>query len=73
MKIRPLDDRVVVEVHDYGKGFDYDECVVVDPKDYVKQGRKRGLGLYIIRNFVDDMTYERNAKTGNCLRLAKCL
>jgi serine/threonine-protein kinase RsbW len=66
-------DRIVVEIHDFGKGFDLEHAPTVTPEDYLSEGRCRGLGLYIIRNFVDDLSYERNTPSGNRLRLVKRL
>jgi serine/threonine-protein kinase RsbW len=66
-------DRVEVEIHDFGRGFDLEGTPSVSPDQYMKDERSRGLGLYIIRNFVDDVTYERNTPAGNRLRLIKRL
>ncbi|MCS6770644.1 MAG: ATP-binding protein [Kiritimatiellae bacterium] len=64
-------DRVIVEIYDRGKGFDFDNQPSIDPETYVLEGRQRGLGMYIIRKFVDDAIYERGTPAGNCLRLTK--
>lgn len=64
-------DRIVVEIFDRGKGFDFDNQRSIDPDEYIKDGRQRGLGMYIIRKFVDDVSYERATTAGNCLRLTK--
>lgn len=63
--------RVVVEIHDFGRGFDYAKASVVEPEEYIQNSRARGLGLYIIRNFVDELSYDRNTAEGNRLRLVK--
>ncbi len=64
-------DRVVVELRDHGKGFDFEEKQPVDPKQFVQGENPRGLGLYIIHRFVDEVTYERGTPGGHCLRLTK--
>jgi serine/threonine-protein kinase RsbW len=64
-------DRIVVEIFDRGVGFDFDNQRSIDPVEYVQEERQRGLGMYIIRKFVDDATYERGTSAGNCLRLTK--
>jgi serine/threonine-protein kinase RsbW len=66
-------DRIVVEIHDRGTGFDFDATPGVAPADYLDERRRRGLGLYIIRCFVDDVSYQRGTPQGNCLRLTKLL
>ena len=62
---------VVVKLYDFGKGFDFEGHEVVSPQAYLDGQRDRGLGMYIIRRFVDDLTYERGTPSGNCLTLIK--
>lgn len=66
-------DRVVVEILDRGKAFDFDQQEVVEPTEYLEGERERGLGMYIIKRFVDKAEYEPNTEAGNCLRLTKML
>lgn len=64
-------DCVVVEIFDHGKGFDFDAHKEIDPETYLDEGNERGLGMYIIRRFVDEVSYERATPSGNRLRLVK--
>ncbi len=64
-------ERVVVEIFDHGKGFDFDAHKEIDPETYLDEGNERGLGMFIIRRFVDEVTYERATPSGNRLRLVK--
>jgi serine/threonine-protein kinase RsbW len=66
-------DHIIIEIFDRGQGFDFDSQKVVEPEDYVSTERQRGLGMYIIRKFVDEVTYEQGTSSGNCLRLMKHL
>ncbi len=66
-------DRVVVEIFDRGTGFDVEKQRPVTPDEYMQAQRERGLGLFIIQKFVDDLQYERGGSAGNCLRLTKLL
>jgi serine/threonine-protein kinase RsbW len=66
-------DRIVVELLDHGKGFEFEQRDAINPEEYMQSRNQRGLGLYIIRSFVDDVTYERNTRAGNCLRLTKLI
>ena len=66
-------DRIVIEIFDRGKGFDFETQPVIEPENYVGSQRQRGLGMYIIQKFVEDVTYERGTSSGNCLRLTKKL
>ena len=64
---------IVVEIHDFGRGFDHADLDEVSPEQYLENHRERGLGMYIIQNFVDDMEYVRGdgKDRGNCLRPVK--
>ncbi|HOW97980.1 MAG TPA: ATP-binding protein [Kiritimatiellia bacterium] len=64
-------DRVIVEILDRGKAFDFNERQVVEPDQYLEDERERGLGMYIIKRFVDEAEYEPATEAGNCLRLMK--
>ncbi len=66
-------DRVVVEIFDRGAGFEFENRPVISPEEYLRDSRSRGLGMFIIRKFVDDVRYERATSAGNCLRLTKML
>lgn len=66
-------DRIIVEILDRGKGFEFQNQATGDPQQFVESNNQRGLGLYIIKNFVDEVTYEPGTKAGNCLRLTKML
>lgn len=62
---------IVVDLIDFGRGFTGEESKEIDPAQYMEDHRNRGLGLYIIKTFVDDVKYTRDAKKGNRLRLTK--
>jgi len=66
-------DRIIVEIVDKGQGFNFEEKEVIEPKKYVESQNQRGLGLYIIKSFVDEVTYEPQTRSGNRLRLTKML
>lgn len=64
-------DGLLVEIHDFGVGFDAEGTDLVTPQEYLANQNERGLGLYIIRTFVDRMEYVRSAGQGNTMRLTK--
>jgi serine/threonine-protein kinase RsbW len=66
-------DRIVIEIFDRGKGFEFEQQQVIEPDAYLQHERQRGLGMFIIQKFVDDVTYERGTSSGNCLRVTKRL
>ena len=66
-------DRIVIEIYDHGAGFDFHKHHIVQPDQYLSNRQERGLGMYIINSFVDDVTYQRGTSAGNYLRLMKRL
>ena len=65
-------DRIEVTVNDYSTiNFPVDEMPGVPLDDYIEAQRRRGLGLYIIRNFVDHVEHRFICGKGNELRLIK--
>jgi serine/threonine-protein kinase RsbW len=66
-------DRIVVEIYDHGTGFDYSQHHPIHLDQWLTEKRERGLGLYVITQFVDDVSYERGTRVGNYLRLTKRL
>ena len=67
------DNRVEVEIFDFGEGFDFQGHEAADPDTFVARQQERGLGMYIIKRFVDDVAYDHASAHGNCLRLTKKL
>jgi anti-sigma regulatory factor (Ser/Thr protein kinase) len=65
------EDGVVIDIFDHGKGFDFDNHPIADPQEYLAQGNERGLGMFIISQFVDEIDYQRGTEQGNRLRLTK--
>ena len=64
-------DRLEFEVVDWGQGFDFDEHPVQNLENYLETNNDRGLGLYVINRFFDNVEYRRDPKNGNRLRLTK--
>jgi anti-sigma regulatory factor (Ser/Thr protein kinase) len=56
-------DQLVVEVRDNGSGFSPFDDVSTPPID-----RERGLGIYLMRRLMDDVSYSHN---GTLVRLAR--
>lgn len=68
-----FNDRIEVDIQDTGAGFAFDHAHPIPPDRYIEEGRSRGLGLHIIRSFVDHATYRHGTANGNSLRLVKRL
>jgi serine/threonine-protein kinase RsbW len=73
VEIRVTADRFVVDVKDEGKTFDFNAYVPPKFPEHWISGHLRGVGLYLIRTFMDDAQYEKLPGNINCLRLAKNL
>ena len=73
LHLKQYRDRVVVEIYDQGSGFDFANHRPLDPGQWLAEQQERGLGLYVITHFVDDVAYERGTRVGNYLRLTKRL
>lgn len=66
-------DGILVELYDYGKGFNFESYQFPEPPEYIENQQKRGLGMFIINQFVDQVDYQRGTPEGNCLKLFKAV
>jgi anti-sigma regulatory factor (Ser/Thr protein kinase) len=64
---------IVVEIHDSGPGLSLGSEHAVAPEQYAEHPDQHGLGLYVIKRFVDDFHYEPGTPQGNYMRLGKAL
>ncbi|HVF10216.1 MAG TPA: ATP-binding protein [Abditibacteriaceae bacterium] len=70
--IREFANRIEITILDYSTiNFPVDEMPGVELDEYIETQRRRGLGLYIIRNFVDRVEHRFICGQGNELRLVK--
>ncbi len=65
-----LPDRLVIEVFDHGKGFDYKDYLkhIPDPSDIHKL---RGRGIYIMNTMMDGLSFEILPNGGMMVKLEK--
>lgn len=70
MNVHVKYDRLVVELIDHGTSFNPNQ--VSDPNiyQYVQNGKKGGLGIFIMKKFLDDIQYITSGQV-NILRLIK--
>ena len=61
--------KIAVEVEDYGTGFDPGK--VMDPTDPSTLLNPHGRGLYLMRELMDDVTFDVRADHGTRVRLSK--
>ena len=70
LNINAKRDRVIVELIDHGKSFDPNQVSDPDIPQYVQIRKRGGLGIFIIRKFMDDIQYA-TVDRENTLRLIK--
>lgn len=73
LDIRTEDGRLVIQINDHGQRFDFANYCPVDIEHRLKQMKPGGFGIFIMRNFMDEVQYSSSNQTGNTLRLVKYL
>ena len=73
LNIRVEDSRLIVELTDHGQKFDFTNYRPPHSHDSVSAGRTGGYGIFIMREFMDEVQYTSSDETGNTLRLVKYL
>jgi serine/threonine-protein kinase RsbW len=67
------ENRISFRVRDHGVGLNKKPGGAGSIEEYVKRGGKGGLGIYIIRNFMDEVDYECPPGEGTILTMTKYL
>ncbi len=62
-----------VLIRDSGKQFNPEAVMPVDIQEHVKTGKRHGLGIFIMRQIMDEVEYRYKAGYENELRLVKYL
>jgi len=70
MNVQVKNDRMIVELIDHGICFDPNQVSDPNISHYIKNGKKGGLGIFIMKKFLDDIQYVTSGKA-NILRLVK--
>lgn len=65
--------RCRVTIHDSGKKFDPLSVTPPDLEDHIRAGRRRGLGVFLMRQIMDEVKYHYKAGEENVLTLVKNL
>ncbi len=74
VEVQPMSDRLEIIIIDYSTiNFPIDEIQGLGIDEYIETERRRGLGLFIIRSFVDKLEHRFICGQGNELRLVKYL
>jgi len=73
MTLHQYTDRIVVTIIDNGRRFDPEEVSTPDIDAHWKHRNIGGLGLFLIKELVDEMRYQGNSEKGNRMVLTKRL
>ena len=65
--------RCQITIHDSGKEFDPLSIEPLDLEAHIQKGRKRGLGVFLMRQIMDEVKYHYKAGVENVLTLVKNL
>jgi len=57
IKIEYDDEKFMVTIIDYGKSFEPDRVPLPDLQKYYREHRVGGLGMYLMKSLMDDVTY----------------
>ena len=66
-------ERILVIMKDKGKRFDFDTYGNINIDDYLSRMKVGGLGIYVIKTFMDEVRYVHKRGMGNELRMVKYL
>jgi serine/threonine-protein kinase RsbW len=64
------EDKLLIVVRDFGRGFDPLEVRKPDIQEKIGAINKGGWGLFLIRKLMDEVVFEQ-VSTGTCLRMTK--
>lgn len=70
MNVYVKNDSLVVELIDHGTSFDPNQVSDPNMSQYIQTGKKGGLGIFIMKKFLDDIQY-MSLEQANILRLIK--
>lgn len=57
IKVEYDEDKFTVTIIDYGSSFDPDKVPLPDLQKYYREHRVGGLGMYLMKSLMDDVTY----------------
>ncbi|MBI0399372.1 MAG: ATP-binding protein [Cytophagales bacterium] len=71
LKVRLNDDNIVFEIRDSGKAFNLKKYKSPEVNSVVKEKRKGGLGLLLVRKIMDKIEFETNHSINTCRLIKK--
>ena len=65
------EQRIEVRIRDFGSAFDPGQLPDVDLREHVRQGKRGGLGVFLMRKIMDEVEYKFEAGKHNELYMVK--
>lgn len=73
VQVQPGPSRFVVVLKDGGPPFPFEEKGRIVLEQQLRTPERGGLGIYIIRQFMDEVAYEYSAAEGNVITMTKVI
>lgn len=73
VQVKSSSESFEIYIRDSGKHFNPDDVSPIDIEEHVKAGRRHGLGIFIMRQIMDEVEYRYKEGLENELRLVKYL
>ncbi|MCW8141976.1 MAG: ATP-binding protein [Planctomycetota bacterium] len=71
VQVHPGPERFVIVLKDGGPPFPFEEKGQIVLEQQLRSPERGGLGIYIIRQFMDEVAYEYSARDGNVITMTK--
>lgn len=71
MSLELLPDSLIVLINDTGNRFDPTTVSLPDIQEHIKSGKKRGLGIFLMRQIMDEVQYSYKQGVQNELKMVK--
>ncbi len=67
----PQEDKLVIVLRDHGKPFDPSKVPPPDLQSDIHSRKVGGLGIYLMRHYMDEVHFEQLGKSGNLVTMIK--
>jgi serine/threonine-protein kinase RsbW len=73
LRLEVTPTRLIISVTDYGKGFVMDSIKPPNISKFIAEKKDGGLGLFLIKSFMDEISYQSDSNGHNKLTMIKYL
>lgn len=71
IEVEITEEQFMVTLRDHGPPFDFEGSGNFKVEERLESVEYGGLGIYIIKNFMDDVSYQHTPAHGNVIKMAK--